>query len=262
MRENEDVKAAMTKELEGNLVIPAAPGTALAKIQSRLLSSKILATQVTASMNSLKILLNPALKQRDTADIKPDAAPLAQSPDRPSKMRKGSASHDPPAPRKSVEPAKLAEDIEEEEGDSDASGDDAGWESGSVDGAGKTNDDGWESGSMGSAPDLGESGDEESDEESDSGGEELQVKPVKGKPQNPKAPTTTKPGKLSSAKIESTFLPSLSVGFVRGADDSDFSDVEDAAADIPKKNRRGQRARQACVENSSFVICHAYPYGD
>ena len=256
MRENEDVKAAMTKELEGNLVIPAAPGTALAKIQSRLLSSKILATQVTASMNSLKILLNPALKQRDTADIKTDAAPLAQSPDRPSKMRKGSASHDPPAPRKSVEPAKLAEDIEEEEGD------DAGWESGSVDGAGKTNDDGWESGSIGSAPDLGESGDEESDEESDSGGEELQVKPVKGKPQNPKAPTATKPGKLSSAKIESTFLPSLSVGFVRGADDSDFSDVEDAAADMPKKNRRGQRARQACVENSSFVIRQAYPYGD
>ncbi len=203
----------MTKELEGNLVIPAAPGTALAKIQSRLLSSKILATQVTASMNSLKILLNPALKQRDTADIKPDAAPLAQSPDRPSKMRKGSAaSHDPPAQRKSDEPAKLAEDIEEDDADSDASGDDAGWESGSVDGAGKTNDDGWESGSIESASDLGESGDEESDEESDSGGEELQVKPVKGKPQIPKASTAAKPGKLSSTKMESTFLPSLSVG--------------------------------------------------
>lgn len=248
MRENEDVKAAMTKELEGNLVAPAAPGTALAKIQSRLLSSKILATQVTASMISLKFLLNPALKQRDTIDIIPDAPPLAQSPDRPSKIRKGSASHDVPTPQKPDEPTKLAAmGLEEDDNDSDSPGDDAGWESGSVDGVGEINDDGWESGSIGSAPDLGESGDEESGEESDSGGEELQVKPVKGKPQILKTSAATKPAKLSSAKMESTFLPSLSVGFVRGADDSDFSDVEDAAADMPKKNRRGQRARQACV---------------
>ncbi|KJA16926.1 hypothetical protein HYPSUDRAFT_46837 [Hypholoma sublateritium FD-334 SS-4] len=250
LRENEDVKAAMTKELEDNLVVPAAPGTTLAKIQSRLLSSKILATQVTASMNSLKFLLNPALKQRDSVDIKPDPPPLAQSPDRPSKIRKGSVtSHDAPAPRKLDEPTKLATvDSEEDGADSDSSGDDAGWESGSVDGVGEFNDDGWESGSIGSAHDLGESGDEESDEDSDSGDEELQVKPVKGKPQTPKTLTATKPAKLSSAKMESTFLPSLSVGFVRGADDSDFSDVEDAAADMPKKNRRGQRARQAIWE--------------
>lgn len=45
---------------------------------------------------------------------------------------------------------------------------------------------------------------------------------------------------------ESTFLPSLSVGFIRGNSDSDWSDGEADIADIPqRKNRRGQRARKA-----------------
>jgi len=44
----------------------------------------------------------------------------------------------------------------------------------------------------------------------------------------------------------STFLPSLSVGFVGGSDESDWSDTEAKFADsVHKKNRRGQRARRA-----------------
>lgn len=48
---------------------------------------------------------------------------------------------------------------------------------------------------------------------------------------------------------ESTFLPSLSVGFVDGDSDTEWSDAEANIADAPvKKNRRGQRARQAYVQ--------------
>jgi len=54
---------------------------------------------------------------------------------------------------------------------------------------------------------------------------------------------------LAEPKSESTFLPSLSVGFIRGDSDSDFSDGEAASVmGGPKKNRRGQRARRAIWE--------------
>ena len=63
--------------------------------------------------------------------------------------------------------------------------------------------------------------------------------------------------KLITKAGESTFLPSLSVGFVGGSD-SDWSDGESDIADAPvKKNRRGQRARKACVlsfELTFFVL--------
>lgn len=244
MRENDDVKAAMKKELENSLVVPATAGTTLAKIQARLLSSKILANQVTASMTSLKFLLDPALKQRDNVDkSKTDASASAQSPDRPSKIRKASTPNEAPAVRRSdAAVVPTAEGTDDEE--SDVLEDDDGWESGSIDGEG-LNDDGWESGSIGSSSDHEESEDEGSEEESDSGDEELAVKPSKATLHKPKAAAIAKPAKQASSKMESTFLPSLAVGFVRGSDDSDFSDAEGAEADMPKKNRRGQRARQA-----------------
>ena len=55
------------------------------------------------------------------------------------------------------------------------------------------------------------------------------------------------PNDTPSSKKESTFLSSLSVGFIRGgSDDSDWSETEDKGTDLePKKNRRGQRARRA-----------------
>lgn len=64
----------------------------------------------------------------------------------------------------------------------------------------------------------------------------------------------TRKVQLGSSKIsetgagESTFLPSLSVGFIDGHSGSDWSDAEANVADAPiKKNRRGQRARKAYV---------------
>lgn len=51
----------------------------------------------------------------------------------------------------------------------------------------------------------------------------------------------------------STFLPALNVGYTRG--DSDASSVDDSTCDrvdreMGRKNRRGQRARRACVFSS------------
>lgn len=63
----------------------------------------------------------------------------------------------------------------------------------------------------------------------------------------PNAKSQTNDSKASAlAKAgKSTFLPSLSVGFIAGSD-SDWSDAEVDAVDGPmKKNRRGQRARKA-----------------
>ena len=56
---------AMNKELEGSLVVIAEPGTTVARIQSRLLSSKFLSIQIATSLEVLKVLLDPALKQND-----------------------------------------------------------------------------------------------------------------------------------------------------------------------------------------------------
>ena len=111
---------------------------------------------------------------------------------------------------------------------------DDGWESGSIDDAGVKADDGWESGSVKSAYSNRTS-------ESDSSESTPTSKKTLLKAgSNPNAPTKTK-----TSTPESKFLPSLSVGFVRGDSDSEFSDVE--APTEMRKNRRGQRARRASV---------------
>ncbi|CAK5270301.1 unnamed protein product [Mycena citricolor] len=97
----------------------------------------------------------------------------------------------------------------------DDSEDGGGWESGSIDG------DGWESGTVHS---------ENSDEE---------APPLK-KTKATAAPKATVPSTTSQ------FLPSLSVGFIRGDSDSDVDDGAEVAPE--RKNRRGQRARRAIWE--------------
>ncbi|KAF8908872.1 Bud-site selection protein [Gymnopilus junonius] len=239
LRDNEDVKNAVAKELENGIFVASERGTTLAKIQSRLLSSKILATQVMASLNAIKAVLDPALKQREkTTDV--DVTLNSHTEGKPSKIRKTSLSAGTNRPLlASVDTADVQFDVVE---------DDAGWESGSVDiSVAALADDGWESGSI----DGGGQGDEDdsnqvsfSDEDSDSDNEDLKVKSNQVKT---KAPASNLP-KNSSSKSESTFLPSLAVGFVRGSDESDWSETEGKAADMLKKNRRGQRARRAIWE--------------
>lgn len=71
-------------------------------------------------------------------------------------------------------------------------------------------------------------------------------------PKRPKKPSKQKPSAVaesSNPTSGSTFLPSLAVGFIRGDSDSEWSDGEAAAGDLPqRKNRRGQRARKAIWE--------------
>ena len=221
----------MENELEGKFLTAVNTGTMHAKIQSRLLSSKILSAQITTILDSLKVLLNPALKQpREKTTESPKMTTIfdqsASMSDRPTKVHKGPAPIDIQAKDISEKRTPFVDVDSERQTDS-------GWESGSVNEEGELDgDDGWESGSV-----AGTGFDEE--DESDSDNDELTV--TKTKHAQKPAPKATKG---SSSTLQSTFLPSLSVGFVRGSDDSDFSDAEDKAADT-KKNRRGQRARQA-----------------
>jgi hypothetical protein len=106
------------------------------------------------------------------------------------------------------------------------------WESGTVqesDGSSdEVSDDGGLEDGQGSSPAVSHSVQHESDLESTA-------------PAPPKKARQEK--KLGAA--ESTFLPSLAVGFVRGNSDSEWSDSEAKVADNERKNRRGQRARRA-----------------
>jgi len=106
-------------------------------------------------------------------------------------------------------------------------------------------DDDWESGSVRSGANVvghedssstDNSGTEEEEEDSDEDNEKPPPRPTRKESALPQA--------KSKALAESTFLPSLSVGFIRGDSDSEWSDSEAKTADI-RKNRRGQRARRA-----------------
>ena len=109
----------------------------------------------------------------------------------------------------------------------DADDVEVGWESGSVSGENEE----WESGTI-QEDARSVSHDEIADDPSD---EEIQY-----------STTSKSASHKKSSGLQSTFLPSLSVGFVRGnSDDSDLDESEAKAADPGRKNRRGQRARRA-----------------
>ena len=50
---------ALEREVKANLVTPADATTSIGKVQSRLLSSKALASQIAASLESLKGIIDP-----------------------------------------------------------------------------------------------------------------------------------------------------------------------------------------------------------
>ena len=110
--------------------------------------------------------------------------------------------------------------------DSNADDVEVGWESGSVSGRNEE----WESGTI-EEDACSISQDEISDDPSD---EEFPDK------------TTSKSTSHEKSGLQSTFLPSLSVGFMPGNSyDSDLDESEANVADPGRKNRRGQRARRA-----------------
>ncbi|KAG5652899.1 hypothetical protein H0H81_003160 [Sphagnurus paluster] len=234
LHENEHVQAAISKELVTDIV-PAAPGTTAAKLQSRLLSSKIVATEIVGVIEALKNILQP---KADPID--PDVAEDGQAPERPKKVKKVDAVKEKVLP----EIPQVLGNVEHEDdgGDQDNEADEAGWESGTVDDENEPGaQDGWESGSI-----EGEDVEDSEDEESEDGDGDLAAAP----PPSKKKATAPSKAPTKTSTLQSTFLPSLSVGFTRGeSDDSDLSDSEIKAADIEiKKNRRGQRARRAIWE--------------
>lgn len=224
----------MNKELEeGSLIVIAEPGTTVAKIQSRLLSSKFLSTQVATSLEALKVLLNPALKQNEPENNNAHHVSSDKGIERPLKLR-----NEMPILHASNSTDKAPSRLDNI--NQTANIDMEGWESGSISEDGvEEPDDGWESGDIG--PNDTRDDEYASNQESESKDNDMNVK-TKSKP--------SKPGKAVRSllsKNESTFLPSLSVGFIRGgSDDSDWSGTEGKDTELePKKNRRGQRARRA-----------------
>ena len=244
LAENTDLEAAITKELS-HLVTPAAPGLNLAKVQGRLLSHKVLASEVHRVVEDIRTTAFPELRK--------PAAEGGNEDD--SESESGEEESAPPAKKAKLQ---LHSDDEESDGASSLNGRLALSDE-------EAEDDGWESGSIDVSPGVAGSedeesrGDETSDEDrNDSDGdtdkdkgedEDEDENEGKAKAKRPSKTATSRapPSKTAAKPIESTFLPSLSVGFTRGdSDASDLDDDEAARADGgSRKNRRGQRARRA-----------------
>lgn len=170
-------------------------------VRNRFLSSKTLASDVSAAATALRAMLHP----------QDDAAAEAETSTR-------TTTHEEAPIRKKTKIVKEARPLGD--GDEDDVQHPEEGQTMEVAAEQEDEDDGWESGSVA-----------DSDGESDSS-------------------TTGRKGKVtatSKSATSSTFLPSLSVGFIRGESDSDYSDEEKEDVAEPKKNRRGQRARRAYV---------------
>ncbi|PCH40085.1 Bud-site selection protein [Wolfiporia cocos MD-104 SS10] len=234
-----NIQDAVTAELPSDLPVLSKEGTPARKAEDRLLSSKLLAAELKKSVVALIEICDPEAKKKALTFV-------LGTPDDQEQPRK--------TKRKESHPSDSAEESENDsqpEDDAPSDADEQGWESGSVRDDSEE-DDGWESGSVDDA------GAQVSAESSDSG--------EGSSPDDDrllaKAPSKIKASNVSKAKdapaagsskaratAESTFLPSLSVGFTRGdSDASDISDAEANVADGVRKNRRGQRARRAIWE--------------
>ncbi|KAI0801873.1 Bud-site selection protein [Irpex lacteus] len=227
---DEHLTAALAQELcPEDVAAPAAPGSNEAKVQARILSSKIVATEVAGVVEALRVAVSPELRKAKERAVE------GEEEEEDDEVAEGSdggdgEERDRPVSKKARTGKNMASQDEEEESDAssrvqafsdeDEEVDDAGWESGSVhEGPGSEDD---------------SEDEEDHPRPSTSSRKESTAKPTKSQPEKSK-----KAG-------ESTFLPSLAVGFTRGdSDASDLSDDEDVA---PKKNRRGQRARRAIWE--------------
>ncbi|KAG1885038.1 Bud-site selection protein [Suillus subluteus] len=209
LSQDPNLQSAMSKSLSSSLIVSPVPGSAASVVQSRLLSSKVLAVDVSRIIEGLRRLLNPAERvyraEADSAEVSPPRNKKQKT-----QQNKGSPKV-PPVDTPEDEPRANLED------------------------------DGWESGTVSDGDHFiqGDSGVDEGpgdeDNSTSDGGDDLPV-------------PRERSSRGESKATQSTFLPSLSVGFIRGDSDTDFSDSEERAADTAKKNRRGQRARRAIWE--------------
>jgi BUD22 len=189
------------------------------KVESRLLSSKILAAEAHAAVKGLRAVLEPGMTTTPRGDARAlEAHGHLERGDEENGQAVAARlrlklTHGDGSGEGGIREALKPEEVDEVD---DMIGGD-GWESGSIDG--------------------------HEDMESDDDEPNLPRKQPKSS-----APQLGIQDPSSSAAA-STFLPSLSVGYIRGDSDSDFDDPSDGeTAASGKKNRRGQRARQASVK--------------
>jgi hypothetical protein len=228
LSENESMQTALNQELSSNLLTPANDGTPASKIQNRLLSSKILAAGVSTAVEDLRTVVKPVEDSHD-GDVSVDE----EIQERPKKLKKidgkllsASAEFGDRDVEMDLGGSEMKVSRSEQVDDDDV--DVAGWESGTVGDDEREPDDDWESTSL-----IDDSPDGYMDEDTPDAEEQYVAK----------QPGTSK---SHAREGQSTFLSSLSTGFVRGGSDSDWSESEAKVADFAqKKNRRGQRARRA-----------------
>lgn len=202
-------------------------GTPSAKVQARILSSKYLAVESTRILEALRSVVNPEDRSKKAGQDQEESADLDTS--MPTAETRNFLNTNA---RHEVAPKDTHPDV------AAISDDEAGWESGTVGGDEEDSDEDVDGRSRRTPG--GDMGDSDSDSDSDNTSPDV--------PDNQPTKKARPAGKEAvSVNSASTFLPSLSVGYIRG--DSDASDVDGSDAgqpDIqPRKNRRGQRARQA-----------------
>lgn len=204
------------------------------QLESRLLSSKALSTEINELITSLRAVIAPAVLPAEGRETDEEAGEgFTESVERPTKVAK----LDSPSMSGT---AKFQQSITSNAGgDSSEGGESDDEVLGAEPGQPIADDSGWESGTV----------DEESNHaaasDSDSESNSLASAAL---PSSTAATDNSKPH-------ESMFLPSLAVGFTRGDSDSDFSDSEAKVADSVRKNRRGQRARRAYVIHIGVYLC-------
>jgi hypothetical protein len=215
---HDSINEALSQEV-GNKVISIAPqDTAVGKAYNRLLSSKVLAAEVSSLCRALHELLDPGAKhiaENGALNVREETKAVMSGK------------------------TKSSELVAITDLDSDSHL--------AVDKVTR-----WESGM-------------ETDDHFDATNEELSSSSEEGDSKYPQIEnmeddddySVVNKSVQSAAKpsgVESTFLPSLSVGFIRGSDESDWSGDEAPVADPSKrKNRRGQRARRAYVITSLCI---------
>lgn len=216
-----------------------------AKVENRLCSSKAVADAVKSTISWVvgedgAKLGRPAKEKAVVGKFGAKGAQIVRKPDE----SDAESDDELVVPRNRATIAE-EEDSDDELGMGERAADDAGWESGSVDG-----------GDARLAPassdeESGGESDDESGSQSDASSVAVPVKRTKTMP-SAKATKAAK-AEMAKAVTSSMFLPSLSTGFTLGDSDSD----PDLDPDVDgkgivgrkgapeRKNRRGQRARQA-----------------
>ncbi|KAH7915489.1 Bud-site selection protein [Hygrophoropsis aurantiaca] len=241
LADNMHIVAILSLELASDPVVAAAPGTSLGKVQSRLLSSKVLASEVSSVIEGLKRITHPQPEAYDASVDEGEGTILPPS----KKTRRAEGKPIKNKPQGDIlhgvnDNHNVESDSNGDVNDTDGEGGHDGWESGTVSGNETISRDDLESNSGHS--DLDDGDDARNSDQSDN---DLNDAPVSRKRL---ASPESVPAKKGKSTTQSAFLPSLSVGFTRGDSDSEWSDSDEKAVDEVKKNRRGQRARRAIWE--------------